>query len=124
MLKDTITKELNSTVSLLDIRIVNLQNKQRKYGKFDVKQGNEIIRSSKTEVDNRKNDLAIVEDSLEILKRLTANTYWVFNIKSTKHLKEIIKERQGIVALYKRKIKMLETRLSRIEHIVKLSSMK
>lgn len=61
-------------------------------------------------------ELAIIQEFNALLPKLTPETYWVYQIESKEHLKQIIKERKATEALYRRKIKSMKTRLDKISY--------
>lgn len=54
-------------------------------------------------------EYAIIAEFNALLPKLTPQTYWVYQIESKEHLKQIIKERKTLEALYRRKIKSMRT---------------
>lgn len=63
-------------------------------------------------LEKRENELRIITHFNIVLNSVTKETYWVFNIKDTETYKALYKERRAQEALYRRKIKQLNHRLS------------
>ena len=63
-------------------------------------------------VNKRLKELSIQSDHLDLLQRLTPDTYWVLNIDNKDQLDQIIKDRKVTISLYKRKLKAMNTRLA------------
>lgn len=61
-------------------------------------------------------ELSIIQEFNALLPKLTPETYWVYQIDSKEHLKQIIKERKATEALYRRKIKSMKFRLDKISY--------
>lgn len=66
-------------------------------------------------IETRRKELKIIDDFNVALKNVTEATYWVFNIKDKETYRALVKDRKSKAAMYRRKIKSMETRLGVFE---------
>lgn len=107
-----------------DVRLFDLIKKRhwkaiKQLYKFNAKESLKNIsidiKSMEKVIDKRNNELTIIKDFNLVLGKVKPETYWVFNFKSMEEYVKRVNERKKQVALYKRKIAMLNSRLATVK---------